>query len=101
MTEHMVIHRYEVPVDGKEHEIKLPIYAKVLHTECARPDVVEFWTEVIEPDEGRQYDKPRKFRVFGTGEKVPITGWQYAGTCASPPGMMARLVWHLYQKEQR
>lgn len=95
MTEHAVVHRYEVPVDDQAHTIMLPGYARVLHVDCRRRGVVEFWTEVIRSERAAEvyHDQPREYRVFGTGHPIPLTGWHYQGTALDGP-----LVWHLYER---
>lgn len=84
--------RYEVPADNADHIISLPKYADVLHVASRDVDVVEFWTEVLADTLPRAL--PRRFRVFGTGDPIPM-GYQYRGTCLA--GESRRLVWHLYE----
>lgn len=94
MTEHKRVLRYEVPVDDREHAVRLPGYSKVLHVASRESGVVEFWAEVIESWE---HYETRLFRVFGTGHPVPLTGWYYAGTTLD---QHPALVWHLYEKKE-
>jgi hypothetical protein len=80
-----VIHRFEVPVDDRWHEISgcgTPI-----HVDCRDPRIVEFWA-------WRRDDLPaRRLRVFGTGQQIP-DGTQYRGTTLAANG---QLVWHLFE----
>ncbi len=83
------IYRYEVPVDGQWHDVKLTDSIK--HVAARQPNAVEFWAHHfpdVEPT-------VRRFRVYGTGE--PILGSErvaYQGTAIVPGGA---LVWHLME----
>jgi hypothetical protein len=81
------IHRYEVPVDDRWHD--LPLSGSVLHVASRDPRVVEVWalhtsgTEVT-----------RTFRVFGTGQPLPAGPLRHVGTALASGG---QLVWHLME----
>lgn len=82
-----MVFKYEVPVDGEWHELRLPIPGRVVHVGCQRAAAVCFWAEV--PSEGGT--ESSAFRVFGTGHEAPEDA-EYVGTAQAPGG----LVWHLY-----
>lgn len=77
--------RFEVPVDGRFHFLRVPCNG-ILHVGCRSERAVEFWIR-----ESRAGDEVRAFQVFGTGEPIR-EGTQYEGTAVAPGG---RLVWHL------
>jgi hypothetical protein len=80
--------RYEVPVDGDDHEAALS--GAVLHVGARRRDVVEFWALSTGGPE-----IPRYFRVFGTGQEIGPGVYRYVGTVTVPTG---DLVWHLMER---
>lgn len=79
--------RYEVPVDDRWHTILE--HGVVLHVECRRPDVVEFWAW-----ERPGLTLPTEYRVYGTGHTVDSPG-SHVGTAVAPGGL---LVWHLLRR---
>lgn len=82
------IHRFEVPVDGEWHTIRLtggPIFVA-----CREIHVVEFWARSADP----KFSVDRIFRVFGTGHAITNPA-RYVGTAIAPGG---RLVWHLMER---
>ena len=82
------IFRYEVPVDGRPHVLRLSV-SPVLHVACRKAEMVELWVM----DCG---DPPieRTFQVVGTGHPLP-DGWVgHWGTAITPSG---QLVWHLLE----
>lgn len=66
------------------------LHGDPLHVAAASDELVEFWTE------HRDDERPlkRTFRVFGTGEPLPVAA-TYWGTTLRTPGLL--LVWHLYE----
>lgn len=87
--------RYEIPVDGREHEVELQ--GDVLHVEAGRtkglrrhPHTVEFWAEGNLEGEGTK----RTFLAFGTDHPVP-EGAVWRGTT---PRATDGTVWHLYEQ---
>lgn len=77
------IYRYEVPVDGRVHPIELG--GDILHVAARDPRVVEFWAL-----HGQRQPGIRRFRVYGTGQPLPIGDLVLCGTAIAGP-----LVWHL------
>ncbi len=78
--------RYEVPVDGQPHFLRLshgPVAVA-----AAGPDLVEFWAEHTEGAP----EAERVFQVFGTGHPLRENA-RWAGTCPRVSG----LIWHLYE----
>lgn len=78
--------RYEVPADGRWHEVKLtnePVHAAMT------PAGVEFWAEHTGMPE-----TPRKFQVFGTGHPIPDGAAWWATCDRGTDG----IVWHLYEE---
>lgn len=94
--------RYEVPVDGAGHEVRLTfdpvaVAARVIRSPVAHLTmeyVVEFWAEGYpgEPQAGAA----RRFQVFGTGQAVP-EGARWRGTCPRLSEADGGYVWHLYE----
>lgn len=91
MTKRML--RYQVPVDGKVHEINFQ--GDVQHVEAARDETnslrhaVDFWAEAdLDASSSRRF-----FHVFGTGWEVPSTSIWRGTTARTQEG----LVWHLYE----
>lgn len=82
------IYRYEVPVDGRWHDITMA-GAGTLRVGCRNVHVVEFWTT----HDDVSVEEVRRFRVVGTGEPMP-DGARWWGTAVAPGG---RLVWHLVE----
>lgn len=82
------IYRYEVPVDGKDHEFVL--HGSPLHVGCRDYDRVEFWAVYRD---GSSDGPLRRFQVVGTGHELP-KGARYIGTAPAPGGT---LVWHLIE----
>jgi len=82
------IFRYEVPIDGKTHEIRLasdPVFIF-----CRSLLTIEFW--VIDRSDGPE--RSRFFTVIGTGSDMPPNG-TYVGTAVAPDGAY---VWHLIEE---
>ncbi|HCU50402.1 MAG TPA: hypothetical protein DGG94_11490 [Micromonosporaceae bacterium] len=78
------IYRYEVPVDDRWHAHDLS--GRVLHVDCRKLDVVEFWALASSGPPGIRY-----FRVFGTGQTIPGHA-VYHGTAD-----YGLFVWHLFE----
>jgi len=79
--------RYTIPVDDRSHIIHLT--GDPLHVANGITlDEVEFWAEYADGTPG----KARQFRVFGTGQPLPLDA-RWVGTCPRVSG----LVWHLYE----
>jgi hypothetical protein len=81
------IHRYEVPVDGQWHELKLA--GDPLHIGCRSVEVVELWAVADLP---RPNLTTRAFQVVGTGQPIPDRA-RYWGSVVKGP-----LVWHLIER---
>lgn len=87
------IFKYEVPVDGRWHEIELsgPPEAAVHHVGVQHPGVVAFWSPWTDhPAIGRTR---LEFKVFGTGEEFPLRDHMYCGSA-----MDGVYVWHLISR---
>lgn len=82
------IFRFEVPVDDMWHNIDCPD-GEIKAIGTNGPGIVEFWCEA---QEGPEYP-PRRFRIYGTGHRVPDAA-KYVGTA---PRHSSGLVWHLYE----
>lgn len=82
------IHRYEVPVDDRWHELRLS--GAVLHVACRRFDVVELWALHSNGPELR-----RAFRAVGTGQPLPDEPTRHVGSALAAEG---RLVWHVMER---
>jgi hypothetical protein len=87
VTAPMAVYRYEVPVDGRWHELDLS--GAVLHVASRRPDVVDLWALHSGGPTLR-----RRFRVFGTGHPLP-DGVCHVGTALAAGG---ELVWHVFEE---
>ncbi len=85
------IFRYEVPVDDREHRIK--IGSDPLAVGCTSPERVEFWAI---DDLGAMVE--RAFTVVGTGHPLPPTYVKHWGAAVVPIGR-GRVVWHLVEVE--
>jgi hypothetical protein len=84
------IYRYTVPLDDEWHEIALS--GAILHVAARQfRDTVEFWA--LYSDD--KPDRPREFRVFGTGTGHPLTEdrMEHRGTA-----LIDELVWHLMER---
>lgn len=77
--------RYEVPVDDRDHWVDLP--GPIMHVATRRADVVEIWASTIGTP------TIRRFRVFGTGQEIPLSA-SYVATAIVPGGAF---VWHLVE----
>lgn len=82
--------RHEVPVDDSWHDVRLGAGVPVLAVAARRPDVVEFWA-IDTPGEATSR---RRFRVFGTGQPLPLPDAKHHGTALAAGGA---LVWHLME----
>ena len=82
------IFRYEVPIDGRWHNVALA--GRILHVANRdnRP-VVEFWAI-----RGGEVVEVREFRAFATGEPLPDDPGTYVGTALAENGF----VWHLIER---
>lgn len=78
--------KFEVPVDGRAHVVRMPLPAKVVHVGCQQPGVVAVWAEVTP---GSETWAAREMSVYGTGH--PVEG-VYVGTAFDRV-----FVWHLYE----
>lgn len=84
----IAIYRYEVPVDDRWHS--LPLSGDLLHVAARQSDTVEVWAF----SDGSA-TPTRTFRVFGTGQRLPVDDpIDYRGTALAPNG----LVWHLMER---
>jgi hypothetical protein len=83
-----VIHRYEIPVDDRWHYLNLP--RGLQHVACRRTTTVEIWAYAASPGDAPSW---RQFRVYGTGQPMPIASVHIA-TAICPGG---DLVWHLVE----
>lgn len=85
------IFRYEIPVDDKNHDVRLSDTANVLKVGARSVSAVEFWAE----HNDARPEMVRTFRVFGTGQAVP-DGYRHVGT--PEPVYGGALVFHLYER---
>lgn len=77
--------KWEVPVDDASHQVPGRFLAAGIQRDSA---TVMVWTEVVgDPDAARL----TSYRVFGTGQPIPVT-CSHVATVHAPP-----FVWHLYQ----
>jgi hypothetical protein len=92
----MTVGRYGVPVDDQWHAHTLS--GPIVHVDCRRHDVVEFWAIIFQGAESFT----RYLRVFGTGQSIPSDA-VHRGTALSPYGGFSAnygsLVWHLFETE--
>lgn len=84
-----VIHRFELPIDGRPHGIDLT--GDLLHAAVRRPGAVDVWYLARWPD---QEPMRRSFQIVGTGQPIPIWLGRHHHTAISPDGM---LVWHVLE----
>jgi hypothetical protein len=84
------IHRYEIPVDDQWHIHKLSD-GGILHIAARNPEIVEFWA-VHNP---ASQQRPRRFRIYGTGQPLPDGPFTWHGTTITANG---HLVWHLIEE---
>lgn len=84
------IYRYQVPVDGARHAVKL--FGEIVHVGGRSPYEVEFWAE---HSEGATDPVLRTFLVVGTGHDLPDDYLRHVGTHVSGP-----LVWHLIEVDR-
>lgn len=84
------LYKYEVPIDGKWHEIELvaPLEGIIQHVACQHRDAVAFWS--VWTDHPDTEKLKFEFRVFATGDEFDINETMYCGTALSGP-----YVWHL------
>jgi hypothetical protein len=93
VNEDQVVYRYVVPVDDNTYTHKLS--GRIVHVDCRRHDVVEFWALAnVEPP------VTRYFRVYGTGHPTPRDA-VYVGTAVilseTTFSDFGQLVWHLFE----
>jgi hypothetical protein len=86
--------KYEVPVDGRDHEVRMPREARIVHIDSHLLELVSLYAEAF--DEKQR--TTRTFRVFSTNEPIPFTvgkPYRHAGSffCRH-----SYVVWHLYEK---
>lgn len=80
--------RYTVPIDGKWHE--LTFAGNIVHVATRHEDVIEFWA-LANPGHPVL---THRFRVFGTGYRIPVASYLHWGTAFTDNGA---LVWHLIE----
>lgn len=95
----MHIFKYKIPVNDQDHIYHLGIESEIVYVDLQDyPDVVCMW--VLHNDQ-EPIQKPRAFRVFGTGHHVPDE-YTYVGTALYRTINQYRietpLVWHLFEK---
>jgi hypothetical protein len=86
------IRPYEVPVDGNWHPIDM--YGEIVHVAARTPHAVEFWAW----DRRRVNAETHVFRVFATGEEMPMVDGAdvvHVGTAITEDG---RFVRHLIER---
>lgn len=93
------IYRYEVPIDGEKHTIKMNGDTEITKIACVHEHnswYIEFWAENYSQSEL----VPRTFQVYGTGHRIPQYGidktdldTEFRGTAERLNG----LVFHLYE----
>ncbi len=88
-AETFAVHRWMVPVDGRDHTIDLSRYLTITAVGCLDVNTVEFWG--VDPG---KFKVPRTFTVLGTGHPIP-NGYTYVGTA---PRHDSGLVWHLFER---
>lgn len=82
------IYRYEVPVDGKLHQIKLQ--GEILSVACRNHHIIEFWAYHFD---NPIFERTRTFVVVGTGHEITYVH-EHVGSAIAPSGY---LVWHLLE----
>lgn len=85
------IYKYNLEVlpHGHEQRLDLPIGFKILSVQNQH-NLITLWAEV----NAENIDKPRRFRVFGTGWSIiDNEGFEYIGTV-----QIGGLVWHIYME---
>lgn len=86
MTRTKTVFKYEVPIDGAPHHLKIPTGAQVLHVGQQGSGSVMLWCEV----DPAAPEANRYLQVFGTGQEIPLHA-EHWGTSQDGP-----YVWHLY-----
>lgn len=91
------VRKYEVPVDGRDHEVKLPSGARIVHVDSHLLGIASFYAEVLNEREVR-----RTFRVFGTDEHISVAigstaPYRHVGSFFNRHGCFS--VQHLYEKK--
>jgi hypothetical protein len=81
--------RYEIPVDGRWHQVTRP-RGPIVHVAARTPHTVEMWALAGADDP--PLTLTCSYRVFGTGEDLPDEAARHIGTALAAEG---RLVWHL------
>lgn len=84
------VRKYEVPIDGRDHEVKLPRGARIVHVDSHLLETSELGCPI------------RTFRVFGTGEHIPVAigsaaPYRHVGSFFNRHGTFS--VQHLYEKK--
>lgn len=74
-------------MDDAWHKLGVPL-GDVLYVYAKEPGMVSFWT-IADTDRMAQV---RSFRVFATGQPLPLEAGRYLGTAVDGP-----LVWHLFE----
>jgi hypothetical protein len=90
------IYKYEIPVDGTDHEFVLA--GEVVHVACTQHrDSLEFWVLL----DGAGHPISRYFQVFATGQEIGPGKYRHTGTAIVPVSLSiggVRLVWHLMER---
>lgn len=80
--------RWTVPIDGAWYLVTFA--GDIVHVATRHDHVIEFWTLA----HLGQDPKSRRFRVFGTGHRIPVPWYAHRGTAFTEGGA---LVWHLIE----
>lgn len=86
-TEQAVL-RWTVPIDGGWHDVAFA--GHIVHVTTRRDDIIELWT-LANPGHPVL---THRFRVFGTGMRIPVPSYLHWGTAFTNGGL---LVWHLIE----
>lgn len=92
MSEQAVIHRVELPLDGRPHGIDLT--GEILHVAVRRTWAIDVWYQArpasMEP-------MRRSFQVFGTGHPIPAHFGPVISHKGTGVNWEADLVWHVLE----
>lgn len=83
----MKVYRYEIPVDGRWHDIDMT--GPVVKVGTRHEDLVELWALAA----ATTAPQTRSYCVFGTGLDVPTMA-RHVGSALTPSGAFA---WHLFE----
>lgn len=84
-----VIHRAELPIDGRPHGIDL--YSEILHAAVRRPGHVDVWY-IARPT--NVHHMRRSFQIIATGQTFPAWLGRHHKTAITPDGQSE---WHVVE----